>query len=315
METRFLVSAATVALLFACCGNDDNELPDNWNGEIRLSSGITVQQTRTDNGSVPDTQIANGQYVGVFISDAITSDAIGTNLKYDADGSGGLALNASPAQTAPYYPATGNKVNIHAYQPYDEKATTAGDGTYDFLVKDDQTAAGDYYASDLLYSANQTYVRQKGAQSLSFAHKLSKVVCKLEAGKGGPSLTGATVEILGAETKGKFQPSNGTFTTLTGGSGVQSTVQMNSAITSGSYIAILPPQTFAKSAKFLKITIGDGVFYYHIPDTPADDLTLAKGNVYTYTIEVNLTGLSVTSAVSAWEGIESNKKSGTAEME
>ena len=315
MKTRFLVSAATVALLFAGCGNDDNELADNWNGEIRLSSGITVQQTRTDNGSVPDTQIANGQYVGVFISDAITSDAIGTNLKYDADGSGGLTLNASPAQTAPYYPATGNGVNIHAYQPYDEKATTAGDGTYDFLVKGNQKVVGDYYASDLLYSANQTYVRQKGAHRLSFAHKLSKVVCKLEAGKGGPSLAEATVEILGAETKGKFKPSDGTFTTLTGGSGVRSAVQMNSTITSGSYIAILPPQTFARGAKFLKITIGGGVFYYHIPDDPADGLTLAKGNVYTYTIEVNLTGLSVTSTVSPWKDIESNQKSGTAEME
>ena len=159
------------------------------------------------------------------------------------------------------------------------------------------------------------FTRNRPRLLISFAHKLSKVVCKLEAGKGGPSLAEATVEILGAETKGKFQPSNGTFTTLTGGSGVRSAVQMNSAITSGSYIAILPPQTFVKGAKFLKITIGGGVFYYHIPDDPADDLILAKGNVYTYTIEVNLTGLSVTSAVSAWEGIESNQKSGTAEME
>lgn len=315
------MTMAAATMILAGCSNDENEGMDNWNGEIRLSSGVTVQQTRATN-SVPDTQIANGQEVGVFINEAtVTSPtyAIGNNLKYTADGSGGLTL--ADGQTAPFYPATGGSVNIWAYQPYNSAASMTGNG-FEFTVKTDQNnnSDKDYYDSDLLYSSSSTpYSRQKEAQSLSFKHQLSKVVCILQSGAGSPAITGATVEIISAETKGTFKPADGSFTTATTG-GSSSNITMNSSITSGSYIAVIPPQTFAKGAKFLKVTLseanGGGTFYYTLPSGSSDtDLTLKTGNVYTYTITANLTGLTVTSSISKWEGIETNKKSGDAVME
>lgn len=298
------------ALVMAGCSNDENGLTDNWNGEIRLSSGITVQQVTRAGTTPPDTQIANGQEVGIFISDAITSsEVIATNLKYIADGSGTLTLGTG--ENTPYYPANGNAVEIYAYQPL--STTIGNDGTYEFSVKTNQKDDnGDYYDSDLLYSASNTYTRQKNAHSLSFTHKLSKIVCTLKPGEGNPSLTGATVDILGAETKGTFKPSDGTFTLLTGDQGTKSAVNMNSTITSDSYIAVIPPQTFAKGTNFLKITVGTGVFYYSIPNDA--DLTLAASNVYTYEITVNQTDVEVSSTIKEWEGIDSNKTTGDAGM-
>lgn len=303
------------ALVMAGCNNDENGLTDNWNGEIRLSSGITVQQVTRATPTPPDTQIANGQAVGIFISDAITSsEVIATNLKYIADGNGTLTLGTG--ENTPYYPANGNAVEIYAYQPL--STTIGNDGTYEFSVKTNQTydkdgvGNGNYYNSDLLYSESSTYVRQKNAHSLSFTHKLSKIVCTLKPGEGNPSLTGATVDILGAETKGTFKPSDGTFTLLTGDQGTKSAVNMNSTITSDSYIAVIPPQTFTKGTNFLKITVGTGVFYYSIPNDAG--LTLAASNVYTYEITVNQTDVEVSSTIKEWEGIDANNTTGDAGM-
>ena len=318
MKTRLFVTMATVALMAAGCSNDENEGTDsNWNGEILLSSGVTVQ-TRAAN-TPPDTQIGNGQKVGVFINDAITSTAIGTNLQYDADGGGNLALaTTDPAQKQPYYPATGNAVNIIAYQPYNAGALLT-DGGYEFAVQTDQSQQSGYYNSDLLYSAKaDAYTRQKAAQSLGFVHKLSKVVCTLTSGVGAPTVTGATVSIVNAETKVTFKPADGNLTAATT-NGSKSDITMNSTIATGSYIAVIPPQTFEKNAQFLKVTLsataGGGVFYYKIPNGSGDaPLSLVSGNVYTYDITEHLTKLTVTSSIEPWEGIEGNKKSGDAIM-
>lgn len=320
MEKIFFMTMAVATMALAGCSNDENEPTDNWNGEIRLSSGVTVQ-TRANNGDVPDKQIAEGQEVGVFINDAVeTSEVISANLKYTADGSGSLTLADAGAQ--PYYPATGNGVKIIAYQPYDASAAIATSTTYDFTVKTDQNGSSnkDYYDSDLLYSSKTgAYERSKTAHALGFKHLLSKVACTLQTGTGTPDLTDATVEIVGAHLSGTFKPSDGTFSTKTSGD-APADIKMNSGITSGSYIAVLPPQTFAKDAQFLKVTLsssaGGGVFYYKIPNGGSDtDLTLAEGKVYKYTITVNQTELGVSSSIEDWTGVSQPAKAGNAEME
>ncbi len=323
MKANLFITLATTLSILAGCTNDDDQKIDNWNGEIRLSSGIAVQ-TRAGELKAPDTQIAQGQHVGVFIDEASenAATAIGANLKYDADGNGGLTLATDPAQASPYYPTSGNGVKIVAYQPYNASAALTGDG-YDFLVNADQSqqignSESNYYNSDLLYSAREeAYARQAETHNLEFKHKLSKVVCTLVKGNGldASALNGATVSIVNAETKGTFKPSDGSFSTKTSTEGQQSDVKMNSTITSGSYIAVIPPQTFTKDAKFLKVTLAsEAVFYYKIPNGAGDnDLVLSEGNVYKYNIKVNLTGLTVTSSIAPWEGGDQATE-GNAEM-
>ena len=315
MKTNLLLTiAAASTLMLAGCTNGTDEIPDSsWNGEILLSSGVTVQ-TRAAN-TPPDTQIGAGQEVGVFINDAATTDAVAANLKYTADGNGNLTL-ANPEEQ-PYYPAS-NQVKIIAFQPYHAGAALT-DGGYDFAVQTDQSREADYYNSDLLYSSRAAaYPRQKTAQSLGFEHKFSKVVCTLASGVGAPTVTGATICIVNAETKVTFKPADGSLTAATTNSS-KSDITMNSTIATDTYIAVIPPQTFGKDNKFLKITLSaasrGGVFYYKIPNNGNDtELVLTPGNVYTYAITVNRTELTVKSSIKSWEGIEENKKNGNAVM-
>ena len=312
MKKHLIFAAALVALV--ACNNEDYTPMDDPNTpmEIRLSSGIDVQ-TRANSAEVPDKQIAEGQQVGVFINDAVTGDVVSVNLQYAADGNGQLTLTDASKQ--PYYPANGNGVQMTAYHPYRDGAAITDNG-YVFAVVADQSSNADYYASDLLYSASGEYARKKTAHNLAFKHKLSKVECTLTSGNGSPDLTGATVSIVNAKTNIIFKPADGTLSDLP--NATTADIKLNSAIATGSYIGIIPPQTYAKGSQFLKVKLsaaaGGGTFYYTIPNGGADnDLALAGGNVYKYTITVNQTGLSVTSTIEPWGngGIHS----GDAEMQ
>lgn len=297
------LSMAAFALAMAGCSNDENEVPDNWNGEIRLSSGVTVQQTRANSAGVPDTQIAAGQTIGIYVSkidDSETNYAGYSNVSAKADGNGGF----SDYSTTMYYPQSGNKVKIAAYHPY-----KADDGDeYNFIVAQDQSVDANYYASDLLYSTEQEVARSKDAHSLAFGHKLCKITCTLTAGVGVSSVTDATVEIVGVEKAVTFNRTTGAVTET--GSSQKGDVKLGQQ-----YGAIIAPQTVAQDAQLLKITLsaaaGGGVFYHK----KADGDAFVGGNLYHYNITVNATGLTVTSTITAWEDIAANRKSGNAEME
>ena len=65
MKTKFIMTMAVAAMTLAACSNNDNDA-DNWNGEIRLSSGLVVQSRA--NKDVPDKQIAENQTVKVVVT-------------------------------------------------------------------------------------------------------------------------------------------------------------------------------------------------------------------------------------------------------
>ena len=310
MKKHLIFAAALLAL--AACNNEDYTPMDDPNTpmEIRLSSGIDVQ-TRAD--GVPDTQIAAGQQVGVFINDAENDDVVGVNLQYAADGNGQLTLTDASKQ--PYYPANGNAVKMTAYHPYKDGAAITDNG-YEFAVSTDQSSDVNYYASDLLYSKSEDYARQKAAHNIAFKHKLSKVECKLESGNGSPDLTDATVSIVNAKTNITFKPADGTLSDAQ--PATTADIKLNSTIATGSYIGIIPLQTYVKGSQFLKVELsaaaGGGTFYYTIPNGGADnDLALGENKVYKYTIKVNRTGLSVTSTIELWG--DGGTHSGDAEMQ
>lgn len=294
MKTKLGWTLVTTLLVLAGCSNDENETIDNWNGEIRLVSGVTVQQTRANSAGVPDMQIAEGQQVKVVVAKRSDDekDYAGYSLDFTADGNGGLS-NATPM----YYPASGMGVSIYAYHPSNAAETE------NFSVEENQSADKEYYQSDLLYSAKKDYPRQKNAHSLSFVHKLCKVEYTLEAGTGTPSLAGATVQWLNVAKTIGFTPETGAVATPTG--------KVAAIIPHAKYGAIIVPQTVAASTKLLQVTLANGGKLYYTPD--ADQL-FETGKKYNYTITVNLSGLSVKSEIKDWESV-GTPRIGNAEME
>ena len=91
MKTKAFMAMAALALVAAACNNDD-EIMDNWNGEIRLSSGLTVQQTGTRAATdIQGNQFDSGEKIDVFISENTAGTATTTYdqpLVYTAGGSG-----------------------------------------------------------------------------------------------------------------------------------------------------------------------------------------------------------------------------------
>ena len=283
------MTMAAAMMILAGCSNDENEITDNWNGEIRLSSGVTVQQTRANSTNVPDTQIAKDEVVKVMVAKQSSDlhDYDGYTLDFTADGNGGLS---NP--TSMYYPTSGMGVNIYAYHPADAMVS--------FSVQENQSADKDYYKSDLLYSKAQDYARRKEAHSLTFVHKLCKVTYTLKSGTGSPDLTDATVKWMNVAKTIGFDAATGVVATPT----ITATITPHAT-----YGAVIVPQTVSSGTKLLQVTLANGGVLYYTPDT---EQLFEGGKKYNYDITVNLSGLTVESTITDWTPVG---KTGDAEME
>ncbi len=314
MKTRFLMTMAVAAMTLAACNNEET---DDWAGEIRLSSGLEVQQTRSIATGLQGNQIADGVHVGFFINEDVTSGATTTytqNLDYTANGSGGFN------GTTVYYPQSSNGVKIYAYAPWE--AGLALNGNYAFSIKADQSKDADYLASGLLWGqpmklksgSNSEYepanpvARTKDAVPVSFKHLLSKIQVELKPGDGltANDFKGAKLEILSALPSVSLTLANGTISSASGAvTDVLAADYPTNATPTLTAAAIVVPQTFTKGTKFMQVTLATGgELFYTLPNKDSDtDLTLESGKIYKYEITVKLTGLTVTSTIEDWETI------------
>ncbi len=316
MRTKAFIMMAAAALAMVGCSNDNEN--DNWAGEIRLSSGLTVQQTDTRAATdIQSTLFDNGENIDVFINENTTAAAstiYEQPLVYTAEGNGNMK---APDNKQPYFPASGNGVNIYAYYPSGKVNSIASDATtITFSVAEDQSGETDYKTSDLMYGkpAQNPVNRTSSQIPLHFTHLLSKVIITLEAGKGTPSLDGAVVKLKSVKPSTTLTPSTGAISEASGTATDITVMTASSSALSGS--AIVVPQTLPTS--FIEVTLADGgvLTSKDLKDdsnNPITDVILTDSNVYTYTITVNLTGLNVTSTITPWTDNETH--SGEAEMQ
>lgn len=218
MRTKAFIMMAAAALAMVGCSNDNEN--DNWAGEIRLSSGLTVQQTDTRAATdIQSTLFDNGENIDVFINENTTAAAstiYEQPLVYTAEGNGNMK---APDNKQPYFPASGNGVNIYAYYPSGKVNSIASDATtITFSVAEDQSGETDYKTSDLMYGkpAQNPVNRTSSQIPLHFTHLLSKVIITLEAGKGTPSLDGAVVKLKSVKPSTTLTPSTGAISEASG---------------------------------------------------------------------------------------------------
>lgn len=322
------MTMAAATMILAGCSNDENESTDNWNGEIRLTSGVTVQ-TRTNSADVPDTQIASGRTVYAWVDKVADPDATEYIKAWTLTAQGDGTFTGS----LQYYPTDGANLNFYAMhgnftaftEGSDAFPTSASAITHTVAADQSENLGTNYLKSDLLYGLKKDVARSASAVNLTFYHLLSKVEVALKSGEGSPNLAGATVTIENTKLKAEFTPSK----TAEINSGTTSTAQTARAglvtcstssndpapitiatkITTNDFAngteyaaAIIVPQQVTQNTKFIKVALaGGGTFSYSIPD--AAGITFESGKKYQYKITVNQSGLTVTSAISDWSPV------------
>lgn len=277
MKKYFLFAAA--ALTLAACSNDESDNQLQNDNVIRLSSTVgTATRAGSDllQGHFADETAVTVQLTAA--DGSVTYDA----MTYTDNGSGVM----TPA-TQQYYPASGSAVSAYAYYP--SNASTETDG---FAVAAIQSADAGYTASDLMYASIPTLTKGS-TNNLEFRHVLSKIIVTLEAGTGfvDSELAGATIALNGVKYKGTFDPATGEFTPADD----TENITITEAASTDAHAAVVVPQDM--SDKEIAVTIGDGTpVAYSIPAST----TFNPGTVYSYTITVAKSGITVSSSITDW---------------
>lgn len=318
------MTMAAATMILAGCSNDENEPADNWNGEIRLSSGVTAQ-TRANTQA---TQILNGETVYAWVDKASSTPPDYIKAWTLTAGNSGSFTGSSK-----YYPTDGSKLEFYALHgnfasgTFTENTTAFPSTAVVHSVAADQSGSdmGNYAKSDLLYAVKKEVERSSDAVQLTFYHILSKIEVALKAGDGNPDLSGATVTIEGTKLKADFTPSKSATIPEDLGDMVNATTDGNepTAIKIGNATstdfsnptyneAVIVPQTLSQGTAFIQIKLSDNSsLVYNLEAETA----FTGGKKYIYHITAKKTGLTVTSIIEDWEAVSSTPTSGDAEMQ
>lgn len=311
MKTKFMMMMAAAAMVLTSCSNDEET--DNWNGEIRLSSGIEVQTRATHS---LDGYLKSSEIVHVWVDDAKDLQTSVTNENLYQNNSLTVGINgALSGGTTMYFPQTGNKVNIYALHTNAALTDNNFPGELTHTVatnqKSNNTTAGDgYQGSDLVFAENKGVARTSSTVNLAFTHLLSKIEVVLVQGTGIPSID--KVEIVNTQLGAKFTPSKtddfnvaatgdiaATGNPIVIDNGITTAENAKTDTEDGKVLneAIIVPQTLAKGTEFIRITTtAGGVLTYKLPE----EKDFAPKTKYRYTITANLSELTVSSSISTW---------------
>ena len=265
-----LMGTLTGASFSAC--TSENEEVFGQDTEIRLTSEITP--SRVTSLDYQSTQIVANQQVGITITGA---KADHKNVAWTAEADGALTNTGSTL----YY-GTGT-ATITAYHPHNSAWTGT---SHTFSVNTDQSTDAGYLGSDLLW-ATASSGKTANAVLLTFTHKLAKINVTLQS-TDITDLSGATISICGTNIATNFNPSTGALPAATANvQEIKAGVTTNEAKTAS---AIIVPQTVAAGTPFIKITLGEKVFYHKL----SAEKTFVSGKSYSYTLNVKENSVEIT---------------------
>ena len=269
MRHRLFIPAAT-ALLFALAACTQDELAD----DSRLSkeeypivihaTGLSVEATPL---AAPSTRASvDGDWqdvnsVALKIGDAVKEYTVTAT---DADGYKSATLSR---ENDPYYWISRNPITVSAWWPLDDTNITQMPAV---KVAEDQSKLADFQNSDFISAENRKV--EFNNPTLEFTHRTARVAIELKPGTGFTSVAGATVSLV----------------SLSADNGNPTAIKTYTA-SGNTYEALTAPQTVVAGKPFIRVELGSGTFYFR----PQNNVVLAAGSRYKYTVKVNATGLTL----------------------
>lgn len=279
-HTLYLIPAAAV-LLFAAtaCTRDDlgsGTLPEGEYPLVIRATGLQAVATPASTRATVD-----GDWQGV---QTVALSVGGTVKEYDvtASDADGYKTATLSSDTDPFWWTSREDITVSAWWPY-------GTTMPDVVVKADQSTKEGFEGSDFISAEAQTV--QFDSPTLEFSHRTARITVLLKPGAGIPSVTGANVSVTGLGTDNSNPATIRTYEA--GGD---------------TYEALTAPQTVKANTPFIQVDLGGGTYYFR----PHSDVVLAAGSRYTYTVNVNATGLTLEGCtIGGWT--DGGSESGAAE--
>ena len=267
MRHRLFIPAAT-ALLFAlaACTQDelagDNRLPEGEYPVFIRATGLSVEATPL---AASSTRAAvDGDWQGVTSVALKMGDAV---KEYTVTASTDFKRATLSRENDPHYWTSRDPITVSAWWPFDNADITQMPAV---KVAEDQSKLADFQNSDFISAENQTV--KFDDPTLEFTHRTARVAIDLKPGTGFTSVAGATVSLV----------------SLSVDNGNPTAIKTYNA-SGNTYEALTAPQTVVAGKPFIRVELGSGTFYFR----PQNNVVLAAGSRYKYTVKVNATGLTL----------------------
>ena len=267
MRHRLFIPAAT-ALLFAlaACTQDelagDNRLPEGEYPVVIRATGLSVEATPL---AAPSTRASvDGDWQGVTSVALKMGDAV---KEYTVTASTDFKSATLSRENDPYYWTSRDPITVSAWWPFDNANITQMPAV---KVAEDQSKLADFQNSDFISAENRKV--EFNNPTLEFTHRTARVTIELKPGTGFTSVAGATVSLV----------------SLSADNGNPTAIKTYNA-SGNTYEALTAPQTVVAGKPFIRVELGSGTFYFR----PQNNVVLAAGSRYKYTVKVNATGLTL----------------------
>ena len=267
MRHRLFIPAAT-ALLFALAActqdelTDDNRLPEGEYPVFICATGLSVEATPQ---AAPSTRATvDGDWQGVQTVALKMGDAV---KEYTVTASTDFKSATLSRENAPHYWTSRDPITVSAWWPFNNADITQMPAV---KVAEDQSQLADFQNSDFISAENQTV--KFDDPTLEFTHRTARVAIDLKPGTGFTSVAGATVSLV----------------SLSADNGNPTAIKTYNA-SGNTYEALTAPQTVVAGKPFIRVELGSGTFYFR----PQNNVVLAAGSRYKYTVKVNATGLTL----------------------
>ena len=267
MRHRLFIPAAT-ALLFAlaACTQDelagDNRLPEGEYPVFIRATGLSVEATPL---AASSTRAAvDGDWQGVTSVALKMGDAV---KEYTVTASTDFKSATLSRENDPYYWTSRNPITVSAWWAFNNADITQMPAV---KVAEDQSKLADFQNSDFISAENRKV--EFNTPTLEFTHRTARVTIELKPGTGFTSVAGATVSLV----------------SLSADNGNPTAIKTYNA-SGNTYEALTAPQTVAAGKPFIRVELGSGTFYFR----PQNNVVLAAGSRYKYTVKVNATGLTL----------------------